>query len=64
MTTVQETQDRPKAPATSVLAPRGQERNKNTGVRPRQCPIETGAVLATFDAHFRKVPGLRLWDRH
>lgn len=24
--------------------------------------IETGAVLATFDAHFRKVPGLRLWD--
>ncbi|MBN1360840.1 MAG: type II toxin-antitoxin system VapC family toxin [Sedimentisphaerales bacterium] len=24
--------------------------------------LETGAVLATFDAHFRKVPGLRLWD--
>ena len=26
-----------------------------------QC-IETGAVLATYDTHFRKVPGLRLWD--
>jgi tRNA(fMet)-specific endonuclease VapC len=24
--------------------------------------IETGAVLATFDAHFGKVPGLRLWN--
>lgn len=23
--------------------------------------LETGAVLATFDAHFRKIPGLRLW---
>ncbi len=24
--------------------------------------IETGSVLATFDAHFHKIPGLRLWD--
>lgn len=24
--------------------------------------IETGAILATFDAHFRKIAGLRLWD--
>lgn len=23
--------------------------------------IETGAVLVTFDAHFQKIPGLRLW---
>ncbi|MBI3299071.1 MAG: type II toxin-antitoxin system VapC family toxin [Elusimicrobia bacterium] len=23
--------------------------------------IETGSVLVTFDAHFRRVPGLRLW---
>ncbi len=23
--------------------------------------LETGAVLATFDAHFQKIPGLRLW---
>ena len=25
--------------------------------------IETGSVLVTFDSHFAKVPGLRLWDR-
>lgn len=24
--------------------------------------IETGAVIVTFDAHFAKVPGIRLWD--
>ncbi len=24
--------------------------------------IETGSVIATFDEHFKKVPGLRLWD--
>jgi len=24
--------------------------------------IETGSVLVTFDAHFRKISGLRLWD--
>lgn len=24
--------------------------------------IETGAVLITYDDHFKKVPGLRLWD--
>ena len=24
--------------------------------------IETGAVLMTFDKHFDRVPGLRLWD--
>ena len=24
--------------------------------------IETGSVIVTFDEHFRKVPGLRLWD--
>ena len=24
--------------------------------------IETGSVLITFDSHFRKVPGVRLWD--
>lgn len=24
--------------------------------------IETGSVLVTYDAHFRAVPGLRLWD--
>ena len=24
--------------------------------------LETGAVLATFDAHFQKIPGLRLCD--
>jgi tRNA(fMet)-specific endonuclease VapC len=24
--------------------------------------IETGSVLATFDSHFRKISGLRLWD--
>jgi tRNA(fMet)-specific endonuclease VapC len=23
--------------------------------------FETGAILATFDAHFRKIAGLRLW---
>ncbi len=25
--------------------------------------LETGAVLATFDAHFQKIPGLRLWTQ-
>ena len=25
--------------------------------------IETGSVLITFDKHFNKVSGLRLWDR-
>jgi tRNA(fMet)-specific endonuclease VapC len=25
--------------------------------------LETGAVLATFDAHFQKIPGLRLWPQ-
>jgi tRNA(fMet)-specific endonuclease VapC len=24
--------------------------------------METGSVLATFDAHFRTIAGLRLWD--
>jgi tRNA(fMet)-specific endonuclease VapC len=24
---------------------------------------ETGAVLVTYDDHFRQVPGLRLWER-
>jgi len=24
--------------------------------------VETGSVLVTFDAHFRKIPGLRVWD--
>lgn len=24
--------------------------------------IETGSVLATFDSHFKKISGLRLWD--
>ena len=24
--------------------------------------IETGSVLATFDSHFEKIAGLRLWD--
>lgn len=24
--------------------------------------LETGSVLATFDSHFTKIPGLRLWD--
>ena len=24
--------------------------------------IETGAVLITFDHHFSKVPGVRLWE--
>ena len=24
--------------------------------------IETGSVLVTLDAHFRRVPGLRLWN--
>lgn len=25
--------------------------------------IETGSTLITFDKHFRKIPGLRLWTR-
>lgn len=24
--------------------------------------IETGSVIASFDEHFKRVPGLRLWD--
>ena len=24
--------------------------------------IETGSIVVTFDRHFSKVPGLRLWD--
>lgn len=24
--------------------------------------LETGAVMVTYDSHFRKVPGIRLWD--
>ena len=24
--------------------------------------VETGSVLVTFDAHFSKIPGLRVWD--
>lgn len=24
--------------------------------------LESGAVLLTFDSHFRSVPGLRIWD--
>ncbi|MBT6145371.1 MAG: hypothetical protein HOH74_08080 [Gemmatimonadetes bacterium] len=24
--------------------------------------IETGSVVVTYDGHFSKVPGLRLWD--
>ena len=24
--------------------------------------LETGSLLITYDAHFRSVPGLRLWD--
>ena len=23
--------------------------------------IETGSILVTFDEHFKKIPGLRLW---
>ena len=25
--------------------------------------IETGSVLITYDKHFLKIPGLRIWDR-
>jgi len=25
--------------------------------------VETGSVLVTFDTHFRRIPGLRLWGR-
>jgi hypothetical protein len=25
--------------------------------------IETGSVMVTYDLHFKKIPGLRLWDR-
>lgn len=25
--------------------------------------IETGSVLVTFDSHFAKIPGLRIWDK-
>lgn len=24
--------------------------------------IETGAIIITFDNHFQKIPGLRVWD--
>lgn len=24
--------------------------------------IETGSVIVTYDSHFKKVPGVRLWD--
>ena len=24
--------------------------------------VETGSILVTFDAHFRRIPGLRLWN--
>jgi tRNA(fMet)-specific endonuclease VapC len=24
--------------------------------------VETGSVLVTYDHHFKKIPGLRLWD--
>jgi tRNA(fMet)-specific endonuclease VapC len=24
--------------------------------------VETGSVLVTFDAHFKEIKGLRLWD--
>lgn len=24
--------------------------------------LENGAVLVTYDVHFKKIPGLRLWD--
>jgi tRNA(fMet)-specific endonuclease VapC len=24
--------------------------------------IETGSIIVTYDAHFAKVPGIRLWD--
>jgi tRNA(fMet)-specific endonuclease VapC len=24
--------------------------------------LETGSVVVTYDEHFKKVPGLRLWD--
>lgn len=26
------------------------------------CAVETGAVLVTYDEHFLKIPGLRIWD--
>jgi tRNA(fMet)-specific endonuclease VapC len=25
--------------------------------------IESGSVIITYDAHFRLIPGIRLWDR-
>jgi len=25
--------------------------------------LETGAVVVTYDAHFKSIPGLRLWER-
>jgi tRNA(fMet)-specific endonuclease VapC len=25
--------------------------------------IETGSVMVTYDRHFLKIPGIRLWDR-
>ncbi|HSW01688.1 MAG TPA: type II toxin-antitoxin system VapC family toxin [Sedimentisphaerales bacterium] len=24
--------------------------------------VETGSIVATFDSHFRQIPGLRLWE--
>jgi tRNA(fMet)-specific endonuclease VapC len=26
--------------------------------------IETGSVIITYDQHFHKIPGIRVWDRH
>lgn len=26
------------------------------------CAMETGAVLITYDNHFTKIPGIRIWD--
>ena len=25
--------------------------------------VETGSIIITYDTHFKRVPGLRLWDR-
>ncbi len=25
--------------------------------------IETGSIIVTYDAHFLKIPGLRIWDK-
>jgi tRNA(fMet)-specific endonuclease VapC len=26
------------------------------------CAVESGSVVITYDNHFRKIPGVRLWD--